>query len=373
MKSHPVSGSTTPALSGPRPWRLATSTGLQSGWRLGEAGGAPWLALHGGPGSGASPALLAAFDGARHAAWGPHQRGSAAAGGRRSARLPVAAMVSDLEALRVALAVPRWSLLGGSWGSYLALAYLRRHPASVERLVLRGSFLGGADDVWGLVRAMPRAALRRAGLPPPSRLGLPGWLAAAHRLLRFATPVPAARELAHAWGLAEGRSAARGARRAWLHAADARVAAAVAPARLRSAWSDLRRSANRSAAAQRMGRPLAPAQQRKLALQARLLSRGCDRLLRGALPDWREWLAQAGPGSVRLLHGRFDAVCTPRNTRRLQAWLAGAERAGEEGEEEAVGAVVSTWVHAGHLASEPAMALALRAALCGAAAPGPGA
>lgn len=360
-------GQAGPSLhSRPRPWRLATAAGMQSGWRLGEAGGAPWLALHGGPGSGASPALLAAFDGACHAAWGPHQRGSDPAGGGRARRLPVAAMVSDLEALRVALAIPRWSVLGGSWGSYLALAYLRRYPASVERLVLRGSFLGGAGDVWGLVRAMPVAALRRAGLPPPaSRTGLAAWLAVAQSLLRFATPAVAARELARAWLLAERRSAARGARRAWLHAADAAAAdAATAPWRLRSAWRELRRGERRSAAAHRMRRPLAPAQQRKVALQARLLSRGCDRLLRGAVPGWRDWLAHAGPVSVQLLHGRFDAVCAPRNVRRVRAWLA------RPGEAWAEGAVVSTWVHAGHLASEPAMAQALQAAVKGGAAAG---
>lgn len=358
MNPNPVSTPVDPAR--PRPWRIATATGKQSGWRLGSGEGVPWLALHGGPGSGASPALLAAFDGTRQAAWGPHQRGSATAGGRRAGRLPVAAMVADLEALRTALGLPRWSVLGGSWGSYLALAYLRLHPASVERLVLRGSFLGGSDDVWGLVRAMPVAALRRAGLPRPSRHGLSAWLAAAHRLLRFATPVAAARELAHAWGLAESRSAVRGARRAWLHAAEADVP----PQRLHGAWRALQRAQRRSAAAAAMQKPLPPAQRRKAALQARLLSRRCDRLLRGALPAWRQWLAQAGPASVQLLHGRYDAVCTPRNARRLQAWLA---QPGAEEVAGAKGAVVSTWVHAGHLASEPAMALALQAAVQAAA------
>lgn len=347
----------SPAGQRPQPWRLATATGPQSGWRLGDAGGAPWLALHGGPGSGASPVLLAAFDSARHMAWGPHQRGCASAGGGRAARLPVAAMVADLEALRATLDIPRWSLLGGSWGSYLALAYLRRHPDRVERLVLRGSFLGGADDVWRLVRAMPVAALRRAGLPPPSRAGLAAWLALSQRLLRFATPGAAARELAHAWLRAEGRGALRGARRAWLHAVEAIGGADdVTPAGLRSVWRELQRGERRGAAAQRMQRPVEPAQRRKLALQARLLSRGCDQLLRGALPGWRQWLAQAGPASVQLLHGRFDAVCTPRNASRLRAWLATPET---------TDAVVSIWVHAGHLASEPAMAQALRAAVRG--------
>ncbi len=347
----------------PQPWRLATATGPQSGWRLGESGGQPWLALHGGPGSGASPALLAAFDGASHAAWGPHQRGSALAGGGRARRLSVAAMVSDLEALRVSLAIPRWPVLGGSWGAYLALAYLRRYPASVERLVLRGSFLGGADDVWGLVRAMSAGVLRQAGLPPPaSRTRLAAWLAMVQRLFRLATTAVAARQLARAWLLAESRGALRGVRRAWLHAADA-DAADAAPWQLRSTWRELRRGERRSAAAHRMQRPLAPAQQRKVALQARLMSRGCDRLFRGAVPGWRDWLAHAAPGAVQVLHGRFDAVCAPRNAQRVQAWFADPACAG---------AVVAARVHAGHLASEPAMAQALLAAVQAAGAVGAG-
>ncbi len=352
--------------SRPRPWRLMTAAGGQSGWRLGESGGEPWLVLHGGPGSGASPALLAAFDAALHTAWGSHQRGSAAAGVRRAGRLPVAAMVSDLEALREALAIPRWSVLGGSWGAYLALAYLRRYPASVERVVLRGSFLGRTGDVWGLVRAMPAGVLRQAGLPPPaSRLGLPAWLGAVHRLFRFATPGPAAALVARAWLLAEGRTALRGACRASRHASEvAPENNAAAAWRLRAAWRDLRRSERRGAAGLRMRRPVPPAQARKVALQARLLSRGCDHLLSGAVPAWRGWLAQAAatPASaparapVQVLHGRFDAVCSPGNARRVTAWFAGPAGAG------AVGTIP---VHAGHLATEPAMARALRNAVRG--------
>jgi len=44
--------------------------------------------------------------------------------------------VADLEALRRALAAPRLTLLGISYGTKLALAYARAHPSRVERLVL---------------------------------------------------------------------------------------------------------------------------------------------------------------------------------------------------------------------------------------------
>lgn len=45
----------------------------------------------------------------------------------------------DLEALRQALGVPKLSLWGMSYGTHLALAYLRYYEAQVERLVLLGS------------------------------------------------------------------------------------------------------------------------------------------------------------------------------------------------------------------------------------------
>lgn len=50
-------------------------------------------------------------------------------------------LVSDIEALRTHLTVPKWhSVFGGSWGSTLALAYAQTHPSSVGSLVLRGIF-----------------------------------------------------------------------------------------------------------------------------------------------------------------------------------------------------------------------------------------
>jgi len=44
----------------------------------------------------------------------------------------------DLEALRVALGAERLSFLAGSYGTHLALAAARRHPALVDRMVLAG-------------------------------------------------------------------------------------------------------------------------------------------------------------------------------------------------------------------------------------------
>lgn len=44
----------------------------------------------------------------------------------------------DLEALRVALALERWSVWGYSYGTHLAQAYAKRHAGSIDRVVLCG-------------------------------------------------------------------------------------------------------------------------------------------------------------------------------------------------------------------------------------------
>ena len=58
------------------------------------------------------------------------------------------ALVGDIERLREHLSIDRWGLvLGGSWGSTLALAYAQAHADRCEALLLRGVFLFGPDEV----------------------------------------------------------------------------------------------------------------------------------------------------------------------------------------------------------------------------------
>jgi pimeloyl-ACP methyl ester carboxylesterase len=54
----------------------------------------------------------------------------------------------DLETLRRVLDVPRLALLAGSYGTHLALAMVRRHPESIDRLALLG--VEGPDDTFKL-------------------------------------------------------------------------------------------------------------------------------------------------------------------------------------------------------------------------------
>jgi len=61
------------------------------------------------------------------------------------------AWVADLDAVRAALGYPRVNLWGGSYGTRVALAYLRRHPDRVRTMVLDGVAGPGMvvpRDVW---------------------------------------------------------------------------------------------------------------------------------------------------------------------------------------------------------------------------------
>ena len=122
---------------------------------IGFKGGIPAVFLHGGPGSGAQHSHRALFDPARHHAFLFDQRGA----GRSHPHLCCKAnttqhLIADIEAIRVHFNIDKWIVVGGSWGSTLALAYAEAHPARVTGLVLRAIFLGTRREVeWAFVRA----------------------------------------------------------------------------------------------------------------------------------------------------------------------------------------------------------------------------
>ena len=131
----------------------------------GNPRGKPAVVLHGGPGSGCTPWHRRLFDPTRYRVVLFDQRNC----GRSRPHAGDAAtdltnnntsnLIADIELLRRNLEIDRWLLLGGSWGSTLALAYAEQHAASVSEIILWGVttgrrkefdwwFRGGAADLF---------------------------------------------------------------------------------------------------------------------------------------------------------------------------------------------------------------------------------
>jgi proline iminopeptidase len=108
----------------------------------GDPVGKPALVVHGGPGSGCGPGMRRYFDPARYRIVLFDQRGC----GRSTPHASDPAtdlstnttkhLLADMERLREHLAIDRWLLFGGSWGSVLSLAYAERYPDRVSEIVL---------------------------------------------------------------------------------------------------------------------------------------------------------------------------------------------------------------------------------------------
>mmetsp|Transcript_43708 Transcript_43708/g.88418 ORF Transcript_43708/g.88418 Transcript_43708/m.88418 type:complete len:387 (+) Transcript_43708:58-1218(+) len=121
----------------------------------GNPEGVPCVFLHGGPGAGVSPRSRTFFDPEFYKIVIFDQRGSGKsipnaaddlAGSLVENTTPK--LVGDIDLLREHLHIAKWSLvLGGSWGSTLALAYAQTYPRHVDALMLRGVFLFGPDEV----------------------------------------------------------------------------------------------------------------------------------------------------------------------------------------------------------------------------------
>ncbi|MDB5685302.1 MAG: pip [Sphingomonas bacterium] len=118
--------------------------------RCGTPGGQPALFLHGGPGGGISADHRRLFDADRYDVLLFDQRGC----GRSTPHAALDAnttwhLVADIERLRGMAGAERWLVMGGSWGSTLALAYAQAHPERVGALILRGIYtLTRAELAW---------------------------------------------------------------------------------------------------------------------------------------------------------------------------------------------------------------------------------
>ena len=107
----------------------------------GNPAGKPAVVLHGGPGGGISPFLRRMHNPERYRIILFDQRGCGQSTPHAELRENTTwHLVADIEALRQHLGIEKWQVLGGSWGSTLALAYAQKHGERVVQLILRGIF-----------------------------------------------------------------------------------------------------------------------------------------------------------------------------------------------------------------------------------------
>jgi proline iminopeptidase len=120
--------------------------------------GKPAVVFHGGPGSGCTPWWRRLFDPSAYRIVLFDQRGCGRS--RPHASSPdtnlsgnnTTNLISDIELLRQHLCIDRWLVIGGSWGSTLALAYAETHPSRVTEMILFGVTTGRHSEFNWLFR-----------------------------------------------------------------------------------------------------------------------------------------------------------------------------------------------------------------------------
>jgi proline iminopeptidase len=173
-------------------------------WEVcGNPAGKPAVMFHGGPGSGCAPSWRRYFNPAAYRVVLFDQRGCGRSAPHASdpavdlATNTTEHLIADIERLREHLGFGRWLVVGGSWGSTLALAYAERLPECVSEMVLFSVVTTSPTEVrWatrGVGRYFPAEWSRfQNGVPATERDG--DLVAAYYRLLH--DPDPAVREKA---------------------------------------------------------------------------------------------------------------------------------------------------------------------------------
>ena len=297
----------------------------------GNPDGPTALFLHGGPGGGTSPRVRRFFDPAQYRIVLLDQRGAGKSIPNVSDHYEAALrdnttthLVEDIEALRREIDLETWRLiLGGSWGSTLAIAYAEAHPDRVQQLLLRGIFTFLPDEVDTLFK---------------------DGRAANHYPDEWAAYVDHIQSTSSDWE--RERHNLVGAYRDRLLNEDQRMEAAKAFVTYELSISHLHKNQARIDSTMESPEVLVPF----AALEVHYMLNG-GFMRRGQLLDDVGAIANH---RIHIVHGRNDAVCLPRAAARLRAALHAAG-AGDNVTLEYVEA-------AGHSDGEPPIARALRQA-----------
>jgi len=115
--------------------------------QCGNPEGVPVVFLHGGPGAGHEPEMRWVHDPEYYHFIQFDQRGCGKSRPQEETRENSTwHLVEDMEKIRTNLGIDRWIVSGGSWGVTLALAYAQKYPDRCLALVLRGIFMGRAEE-----------------------------------------------------------------------------------------------------------------------------------------------------------------------------------------------------------------------------------
>lgn len=110
--------------------------------------GNPLIVIHGGPGSGQDHLLPQMYDLAKNNfVIFYDQRGAGRSTGEiNEDTMTISVFLEDLEALRKAFNFDKVSILGHSWGAFLAMHYSIEHPECVDRLILSNPCPASSND-----------------------------------------------------------------------------------------------------------------------------------------------------------------------------------------------------------------------------------
>lgn len=276
----------------------------------GNPEGKPVFFLHGGPGGSAGPAARRLYDPKKFRIVLHDQRGAGRS--RPFAELrenTTQNLVEDIERLRRHLKIEdKILIVGGSWGSTLALAYAETYPGRVAGMVLRGIYLGTREEMesfygHGIAAFFPEVSERLWSQVPE----MPGKTPPQRLLALLESPDPEVRKkIAKAWAAYETKVA-------FLERTDADVEAGFAT------WD-----------------PTAFSR-----IENHYMAQDCflepDQLLRDA--------AKIKDIPVILINGRYDVICPPKTAYRLhralpksQLWII--EAAGHAGSEPGIQAAI---------------------------------
>jgi proline iminopeptidase len=175
----------------------------------GNPKGKPAVFVHGGPGGGTDGKQRRFFDPAKYRIVLFDQRGCGKSKPHASLEENTTwHLVADMEKVREHLAIDRWQVFGGSWGSTLAIAYAEKHPERLTELVLRGIFLLRKSEIDWFYQAGANAIYPDAWedyLAPIPEAERGDLLHAYHRRLTSGD-AKVRQEAARAWSIWEGRT-----------------------------------------------------------------------------------------------------------------------------------------------------------------------